>query len=55
MFIKNPDLEERSRAANVEYLRRLLKRNRLTIRRITHKGLKKRSDMEVYFPTQYNL
>ncbi|KAF4140286.1 hypothetical protein GN958_ATG10450, partial [Phytophthora infestans] len=29
------------------YIRRFLKRNRLTIRRITHKGRTKRSDMEV--------
>ncbi|KAG6963523.1 hypothetical protein JG688_00008108 [Phytophthora aleatoria] len=28
------------------FIRRFLKRNRLTVRRITHKGRKKRSDME---------
>ncbi|ETN13116.1 hypothetical protein PPTG_22310 [Phytophthora nicotianae INRA-310] len=37
----------RSRRANIEYLRRFLKRNRLPIRRITHQGRKRRSDMEV--------
>ncbi|KAF4149685.1 DDE superfamily endonuclease, partial [Phytophthora infestans] len=37
----------RSRGANIEFLRRFLKRNRLSIRRITHKGRKIRSDMEV--------
>ncbi|KAF4139781.1 DDE superfamily endonuclease, partial [Phytophthora infestans] len=39
--------ESRSRAASLMYIRRFLKRNRLTIRRITHKGRTKRSDMEV--------
>ncbi|EGZ17400.1 hypothetical protein PHYSODRAFT_300492 [Phytophthora sojae] len=60
-FATSPELEERSdarhfslrsRAANIEFLRRLLKRNRLTIRRITHKDRKKRFDMEVCSPTQ---
>ncbi|EGZ24548.1 hypothetical protein PHYSODRAFT_325656 [Phytophthora sojae] len=54
-YIKNPEFGERfdarlfssrSRAANIEFLRRLLKRNLLTIRRITHKSRKKRSEME---------
>ncbi|EGZ27591.1 hypothetical protein PHYSODRAFT_261607 [Phytophthora sojae] len=36
----------RSRAASLMFIRRFLKRNRLTVRRITHKGRKKRSDME---------
>lgn len=39
--------ESRSRAASLMYIRRSLKRNRLTIRRITHKGRTKRSDMKV--------
>ncbi|KAF4129391.1 DDE superfamily endonuclease, partial [Phytophthora infestans] len=37
----------RSRGANIEFLRRFLKRNRLSITRITHKGRKIRSDMEI--------
>ncbi|KAF4138599.1 DDE superfamily endonuclease, partial [Phytophthora infestans] len=37
----------RSRGANIEFLRRFLKRSRLSIRRITHKGRKIRSDMEI--------
>ncbi|KAG2816501.1 hypothetical protein PC111_g13116 [Phytophthora cactorum] len=36
----------RSRGASLMFIRRFLKRNRLTVRRITHKGRKKRSDME---------
>ncbi|KAE9327179.1 hypothetical protein PF008_g16467 [Phytophthora fragariae] len=36
----------RSQAASLMFIRRFLKRNRLTVRRITHKGRKKRSDME---------
>ncbi|KAF4146931.1 hypothetical protein GN958_ATG03918, partial [Phytophthora infestans] len=37
----------RSRGANIEFLRCFLKHNRLSIRRITHKGRKIRSDMEL--------
>ncbi|KAE9241691.1 hypothetical protein PF004_g6936 [Phytophthora fragariae] len=36
----------RSWAVSLMFIRHFLKRNRLTVRRITHKGRKKRSDME---------
>ncbi|ETP13480.1 hypothetical protein F441_11379 [Phytophthora nicotianae CJ01A1] len=36
----------RTRLGNLAFLKRFLKRNRLTVRRITQKGRKKRSDME---------
>ncbi|KAE9200719.1 hypothetical protein PF005_g15235 [Phytophthora fragariae] len=39
----------RSRATSLLFIRRFLKRNRLTVRRITHKGRKKRSGMEVTY------
>ncbi|KAF4139278.1 DDE superfamily endonuclease [Phytophthora infestans] len=56
LYVKHPNLEQRfdgelfasrSRGANIEFLRRFLKRNRLSIRRITHKGRKIRFDMEL--------
>ncbi|KAG6954275.1 hypothetical protein JG687_00011882, partial [Phytophthora cactorum] len=55
-YVQQPQLEKRllewivdmrkNRGASLMFIRRFLKRNRLTVRRITHKGRKKRSDME---------
>ncbi|KAE9118463.1 hypothetical protein PF010_g8208 [Phytophthora fragariae] len=40
-------VKTRSRNWNMSFIRRFLKRNRLSIRRITHKGRTKRPDMEL--------
>ncbi|KAE8956003.1 hypothetical protein PF011_g31623 [Phytophthora fragariae] len=40
-------LKDRSPAAATEYLRRFRQRHKLSIRRITHRGTKQRSDLEV--------
>ncbi|KAE8883521.1 hypothetical protein PF003_g32537 [Phytophthora fragariae] len=40
-------VKTRSRNGNMSFIRRFLKRNRLSIRRITHKGRTKRPDMEL--------
>ncbi|KAE9210160.1 hypothetical protein PF005_g11550 [Phytophthora fragariae] len=40
-------LKDRSPAAATEYLRRFRRRHKLSIRRITHRGTKQRSDLEV--------
>ncbi|KAF1787750.1 hypothetical protein GQ600_5405 [Phytophthora cactorum] len=42
-------ISERTERAAVGYLRRFRFRNRLSIRRITHRGPKHRSDLEVQF------
>ncbi|KAE9133400.1 hypothetical protein PF007_g3356 [Phytophthora fragariae] len=40
-------LKDRSPAAATEYLRRFRRRHKLSIRRITHRGTKQRSDLEL--------
>ncbi|KAK1940764.1 hypothetical protein P3T76_007470 [Phytophthora citrophthora] len=43
----NAFLVGRSEAASIEYLRRFRLRNRLSVRHVTHKGRRKRSDVQI--------
>ncbi|ETP12006.1 hypothetical protein F441_12550 [Phytophthora nicotianae CJ01A1] len=45
--LENRFLEDRSEQAAIEYLRRFRVRNKLSVRRITHKGQRKRSELQV--------
>ncbi|ETP27495.1 hypothetical protein F442_23228, partial [Phytophthora nicotianae P10297] len=45
--MQNRFLEDRSEQAAIEYLRRFRVRNKLSVRRITHKGQRKRSELQV--------
>ncbi|ETO70945.1 hypothetical protein F444_12687 [Phytophthora nicotianae P1976] len=44
--LENRFLEDRSEQAAIEYLRRFRVRNKLSVRRITHKGQRKRSELQ---------
>ncbi|ETN21076.1 hypothetical protein PPTG_01383 [Phytophthora nicotianae INRA-310] len=41
------DMQDRSEQAAIEYLRRFRVRKKLSVRRITHKGQRKRSELQV--------
>ncbi|ETK76840.1 hypothetical protein L915_16839, partial [Phytophthora nicotianae] len=48
-------IEDRSEQAAIEYLRRFRVRNMLSVRRITHKGQRKRSELQVGHAMRYKL
>ncbi|ETP40108.1 hypothetical protein F442_12501 [Phytophthora nicotianae P10297] len=44
---RKPFFKDRSEQAAIEYLRRFRVRNKLSVRRITHKGQRRRSELQI--------